>query len=344
MACGDGDIAADVSRCDRVHAERPILRTAPAPLFLLSDLVREARLQGRADRRRRRRGLCRLRHFQGSEGPPLLRAPARLAHPPASVPQALSLSARLEAADARNIWPPSSVPASMASTIRCSRIGRASAARRRPRCSSRGELRASLRAMTRPRNSLRACRRISRAGIHCIRRSISKPRFLLPGYILSQPGRPHGHGAWRRGPLPLPRPSSRRVCRPAAAEHEAQGARAKNTSCARRRKDLLPASIGQSDQAALPRAGQPVLRRPMGRPTMCGEHWRQRRSPMPACSIRKPWRNLHEKCTTQAGIPAFATMPPSSASYQRNSGTRHIRGRRHDPCIRAAASLSKEQT
>ena len=32
------------------HAERPLLRTAPAPLFLLSKLVREAGYQGRADR------------------------------------------------------------------------------------------------------------------------------------------------------------------------------------------------------------------------------------------------------------------------------------------------------
>jgi asparagine synthase (glutamine-hydrolysing) len=45
--------------------ERPILRTAPAPLYQLSGLVRAKGLESGADGRRRRRGLCRLRYFQG---------------------------------------------------------------------------------------------------------------------------------------------------------------------------------------------------------------------------------------------------------------------------------------
>ena len=32
------------------HAEAPLLRTAPAPMFLLSQMVRDRRLQGRPDR------------------------------------------------------------------------------------------------------------------------------------------------------------------------------------------------------------------------------------------------------------------------------------------------------
>ena len=61
------------------HTEQPIVRTAPAPLFLLSRLVREHGLQGRAHRRGLRRDARRLRHLQGSEGPPLLGAAPGLA-------------------------------------------------------------------------------------------------------------------------------------------------------------------------------------------------------------------------------------------------------------------------
>ena len=60
------------------HTEMPVMRTSPAPMFLLSKLVRDYGLQGGADRRRGRRISGRLRHFQGSQDPPVLGAAARI--------------------------------------------------------------------------------------------------------------------------------------------------------------------------------------------------------------------------------------------------------------------------
>src|SRR5205814_10042668 len=50
-------------------------------------------VQGRADRRRRRRGVRRLRHVQGGKAAPLLCAAAALRPAAAAAPQALSLPA-----------------------------------------------------------------------------------------------------------------------------------------------------------------------------------------------------------------------------------------------------------
>ena len=61
-----------------LHAEQPILRTAPAPLFLLSRLVRDAGDQGRAHGRRRRRGLCWLRSLPRGQGTKVLGSATRL--------------------------------------------------------------------------------------------------------------------------------------------------------------------------------------------------------------------------------------------------------------------------
>ncbi len=75
--CGARDIAEAFPEVV-AHAERPLLRTAPAPLFLLSRLVRESGHQGGPHRRGRRRDVRRLRPLPRGEGAALLgpRSPA----------------------------------------------------------------------------------------------------------------------------------------------------------------------------------------------------------------------------------------------------------------------------
>src|SRR5204863_408975 len=75
---------------------RPARRTAD-PAYRAGTAVEARRsrspqwVQGRADRRRRRRGVRRLRHFQGGKAAPLLCAAAALRPAAAAAPQALSL-------------------------------------------------------------------------------------------------------------------------------------------------------------------------------------------------------------------------------------------------------------
>ena len=76
------------------HTETPIMRTSPAPMFLLSGLVREKQLQGGPHGRRRRRIPGRLRHLQGGQDPPVLGGSARLTVPPRAVQPHLSMAGR----------------------------------------------------------------------------------------------------------------------------------------------------------------------------------------------------------------------------------------------------------
>ena len=171
------------------HAERPILRTAPAPLYLLSGLVRDAGLQGGADRRRRRRGLRRLRHLQGSQASAASAraSPSRIAA--AAVPAALSVSA-----GAAERSRPSYLAAFFGAGARRARrpavlAPAALAQHRGGKLFFSDDLRAALGGYDAAEELRRApARRVSRAGIRCTRRSISKRAFLLPGYILSSQG------------------------------------------------------------------------------------------------------------------------------------------------------------
>ena len=92
VACGDAEIGQVFPTVIR-HGEQPILRTAPAPAPGAIGRCSSIRLQGGADRRRCGRDLCRLRHFQGSEDPQVLGAPAAVPVPAAAVQVALSLPA-----------------------------------------------------------------------------------------------------------------------------------------------------------------------------------------------------------------------------------------------------------
>ena len=178
VPCRPADIGADVSRC---HPRTP---SSPccAPRRRRSSLRPGARrrLQGRADRRGRRRGVRRLRHLQGGQAPPLLRRAAAIAPAPAAVPAPLPLSAgapgpvaelsqRLLRRRPRRrrrsaVLAPAALPhdgrrQSCSSPASCAKLARLRRARRSPR---------------QPAGTT------SPAGIRCRRRSISRPPISCP--------------------------------------------------------------------------------------------------------------------------------------------------------------------
>ncbi len=91
IRCTSSDIA-EVFPEMMWHIETPVLRTAPAPMFLLSRLVHDQRIQGGADRRGGRRILGRLRHLQGGQGPGFLGQADRLETQTAASEETLPLS------------------------------------------------------------------------------------------------------------------------------------------------------------------------------------------------------------------------------------------------------------
>ena len=155
---------------------------------LLSALVRDEGFKVVLTGRGRRRGFWRLRHLQGGEAPPLLRAPAAIAPPSAALPKALSVSA--EAAGA--------VGGLSEGVLRHrSRRGRRSAVlapaalpldgRREALLLRRAEARA--RRLRRARRSARRACPTNFARWHPLSQAqYLETAYLLPGYILSSQG------------------------------------------------------------------------------------------------------------------------------------------------------------
>ena len=164
------------------HAERPILRTAPAPLLLLSRARPRQRLQGRADRRRRRRDLRRLRHLQGSEDPPLLgRASRSSKRRPLLFAAALSVPAGACRAS-RSAICEAFFATGLDATRRSALLAPAALPhdRRRQAVLLGGSARGSSAATMRSTSCAPACPPISSAGTRCRRRSTSRPPTCCP--------------------------------------------------------------------------------------------------------------------------------------------------------------------
>ena len=157
------------------HTERPILRTAPAPLFLLSRLVRDAGHQGRAHRRRRRRDVRRLRSLPRSQGAPLLGAPPELdapaAAPRTSLPVPRALAGRAAGDGATVLRARISDSALEPGFAHDMRWHTTTALKR---LFSRDVRRATRRDATSPRSCSPRCRRSSQAGARSRRTNISR--------------------------------------------------------------------------------------------------------------------------------------------------------------------------
>ncbi len=176
IACTTSDIAQDFPAHNRARrTSDPAHRTDAAPDAVEADA--RQRLQGRADRRRRRRGVRRLRHLQGSKAPSLLRATAEFAAPSSACCDGFIRISPACSGSRRAIWRASSPRAQATLPIRCSRICRVSARRPAPRRSIRQNFARRSRITTPSPSCATAFRRSSRAGIRCRRRSISNARI-----------------------------------------------------------------------------------------------------------------------------------------------------------------------
>ncbi len=174
VRCTAGDISQLFPSVIR-HVERPILRTAPAPLAKLSALVHEngikAVLTGEgADELFAGYDIFREASCVASAVASPIRNGGRCSSG-GSIPICLACSG-----NRRNIWPASSAPGTIVSTISSIHIGRASVRRVQPSCSSRPNSSGNSAIMMQPRNLLPCCRRTFPAGIHCTRLNIWKRR------------------------------------------------------------------------------------------------------------------------------------------------------------------------
>ncbi len=240
------------------HAERPLLRTAPAPLFLLSRSRARGGAQGGADGRGRRRDVRRLRPVPRGQGAALLGAAARLHLAAPAAGAALPLPAALPggpAGDGARVLRPRPravarrglrAPAAVALG------GGAAAAVLAGRARGRGPHRRGGAAAGGAAGRLPP---LDAAGAGPVPRG-AHPAVGLPALVA---GRPHADGPLGGGPLPLPRPARGGAGQRAAAVAQAQGARREARAQARRR-GAGACRDSAAHEAALPRAQRAVLR------------------------------------------------------------------------------------
>ena len=188
-SCAARDIAARLPDGRPPH-RAPILRTAPAPLFLLSQLVRERGHQGGAHRRGRRRDVRRLRPLPRGEGAPVLGAAARTRRSRPRLLERLypylARSPVAQRAMARQFFGRDLERLDAAGLL--ARAALAEHARRSSGCSRR-TLRASVARRRRRRASCsRRCPPSSRAGRRLAQDQYLEVRTLLSGYLLSSQG------------------------------------------------------------------------------------------------------------------------------------------------------------
>ena len=252
------------------HAERPILRTAPAPLFALSDLVRGSGFKVVLTGEGADEVFAGYDIFKEAK---VRRFCARAARARASARCCSSASIPI-------------CPACRASRRSISRRSSRPASTRRddplfshlPRFRTTagakiffsGDLRRTLRGYDAAGGpARRSCRATSRAGIRCRRRSISRPPSCCPATSCR---RRATASRWRMRSKAASRSSiTAWSSSPRASRRGSRSAGLREKHILRESmKDLLPATHRQARQAALPRAGQPVVRRRAARRTTSG--------------------------------------------------------------------------
>ena len=267
--CRDGDIGALFPERHPAHRAADPAHGAGAAAAAVAAGARQ-RLQGGADRRGRRRGVRRLRHLQGGEGPPLLRRASRTRRGArcccsGSIPTCRACRASRSATSRRS-----------------SRAGRQRARRPAvlapaalphdapaPRRSSPRDLRAALGgydALADLRERLPA----DFARWHPLSQAqYLETAHLLPGYILSSQGDRVGMAHAVEGRFPF---LDHRVVEFAARippRLKLKGLREKHILRAERCADLLPRQHRHAAQAAVPRAREPARSCARARPPPC---------------------------------------------------------------------------
>ena len=230
------------------HAERPILRTAPAPLFRArrsscttaatrscSPAKAPTRCSPATTSSRKRRSAASARASRSrSAGRCCSSASIPICRGLKGQSQKLSRGVLRRAASTRR-------------AIRCSRTCRASAPPPAPKLFFSGDLRHALARLRRARRAARQPAGRLRALASAVAGAVSRDRLSAARLHPVVAGRPRGDGARGRGPLPVPRPPRGRVRRAhsAAAEdqrpaREAHPARSDERSAAAARSATAP--------------------------------------------------------------------------------------------------------
>ena len=197
------------------------------------------------------------------------------------------------------------------------------------------------RRLRRARRAARAaCRPSSRAGIRCRRRSTSKPRYLLPGYILSSQGDrvAMAHAVEGRFPFLDHRvvefaariPPRLKMQGPAREAHPARGACA---ICCRRRSATAPKQPYRApDSQSFVGAERAGLRRAscLSAPAIAA----------PGYFDPRAVEKLVAKCRSQRPSSASATTWRSSASCRPSSGIASSSPAPQTPSVAAASAVA----
>ena len=291
--------------------------------------MRDARHQGRAHRRRRRRDVRRLRPLPRRQGPPLLgaRSPSRRSRPRLleRLYPYLARSPVAQQAMARQFFGrdlDGRATPGFAHEPRWHTHERAASACSPP------DMRADRRGATRRRAARGAARRSSRAGRPLAQDQYLEIRTLLVGLPALVAGRPHADGALGRGALPVPRRGRRRArdSLPAAyklrvldEKHVLKRRRA-SRSCRRR------SSPARSSRTARPTRSRssPRTRRPIS-PTRCSETAIARRGRLRARRGRAALGKCRAQARRRRSSPTPTTWPWSACSRPSSSTSSSLR-------------------
>ena len=232
------------------HTERPILRTAPAPLFLLSGLVRETASRSCSPARAPTRcspattSSAKARCAASGRGSPRRRA-AR------SCSSGSTRTSRARRSRSRR-WRGSSSAATSAAHRDAGLLARPALAHhealKRLFCPGDAQ-----RPATRSPSCSHAAAGSSPRWTPLAQDQYLEVRTLLVGLPALVAGRPDADGALGRGALPVPRPRRRRARRFAARAYKLRVLDEKHV-LKRAAADLVPAEILRAPEAAVPRA------------------------------------------------------------------------------------------
>ena len=311
------------------HAETPILRAAPAPLFLLSRLVRESGFKVVVTGEGADEVLGRLRPLPRG---PRARSSGRATRAPAMRRRAARAALPVDGAlpgQAPGLRRAASSAGTSTPTTRRSPTARGGT--RPPRVKAllvRGACARSVDGAPAPTTWSTAMppgqRGLGPAGRGPVAGDDDAAARLHPRV----PGRPDAHGQLRRGPVPVPRPRRRRARGRPARPAQAVRARGEVPAQARVRR---PRAGGDPapPEAALPGAGRrQLLRRRAARVVRRG-HLRPRPSRRRACSTRRWWPGCSRSAARTGGDgheqhrqhAAFWRSSPPSCSTSGSSPT-----------------------
>ena len=281
------------------HAERPILRTAPAPLFLLSQLVRDAGIKVVLTGEGADEMFAGYDLFREAQGAALLGARSRTRRCARGCSSGSTRTWRARRSRSGR-WRAQFFGRDLERRGEPGLLARAALARRPARSSGCSRRDAAARSSG-PRRRRASCSATLPAEFARWRPLAQdqylEVRTLLSGYLLSSQGDRMLMAHSVEGRFPFLDADVVELANSLPADVQAARARREARAQARRRAGLVPAAIVAPQEAALPRARRALVRRPRtrrpGSTSVMSERGRRAR---PACSSPAAVQQLWQKC------------------------------------------------